>query len=102
MTDDAVADAAAILTRRKTAIGATTEAIRRRFDPRLIASDVAKVAMAHAITQLGGIQTTPRQRKRALVGAGVAAVTAIGLRVVYRISAEKNSPKPLDDVKRTE
>ncbi len=98
MTDDAVADAAAKLKHRKAAIATTTASIRRRLDPRLIAADLAKLAMARAITQLGAIRTTPRQRKRALVGAGLAAITAVGLRVVYRDSLENISPETQDDV----
>jgi hypothetical protein len=100
MTDDPIADAAATASLRKTALLATTALLRRRFDPRLIVADLAKVALTRAVARVAAIKTTPKQRKRALIGAGVAAATAIGMRVLYRNSAEKPSPEPQEDVKR--
>ena len=97
MTDDAVVDAAVTRTARKKAIAATTMRIRDRLDPRLLVADVAKFAMAKAIAKVSAIETTPKQRKRALVGAGVAAVTAVGLRVAYRNSVDHPSPTVQDD-----
>lgn len=98
MTDDPVEVAAANRTIRKSALASTADRLRKRLDPRLIASDVARIAMAQAITRFAAIQTSPKQRKRALVGAGVAAATAVGLRVVYRNSGENISPETQDDV----
>lgn len=100
MVDDPVADAAAQSSLRRTALIRTTALLRRRFDPRLIAADLAKVAMARSIARVAAIRTTPKQRKRALFGAGIAAATAIGLRVLYRTAEEKPSPEIKGDVKR--
>jgi hypothetical protein len=100
MTDDPVSDAAAKSNLRRSALLTTTTLLRRRFDPRLIAADLAKIAMARSITRVAAIKTTPKQRKRAIIGAGVAAAMAIGMRVLYRNAIEKRSPAPEDDVKR--
>lgn len=102
MTDNAVTDAAAKRTERKVALAKTTTRIRERLDPRLLAADVTKLAMANAIAKLGAIETTPRQRKKALVGAGVAAVATVGLRVAHRNSVNRPSPALNDDVIRPE
>lgn len=100
MTDDLVADAAKKSKLRRAALVATTSLFRRRLDPRLIAADLAKLALTRSIARVAAIKTTPKQRKRALIGAGVAAATAIGMRVLYRTAMEKPSPEPTDDVKR--
>jgi hypothetical protein len=100
MTDDPVADAATKVSLRKAALATTTVLIQRRMDPRLIAADVAKFVLTRAVMRIGAIKTTPKQRKRAIIGAGVAAVTAIGMRVLYRNAIEKPSPDAEDDVKR--
>lgn len=100
MTDDPVADAAAKAKRRRLAITATTTLVQRRLDPRLIVADLAKVALTRSIARVSAIKTTPKQRKRALIGMGIAAATAIGMRVLYRKAAEKPSPQAEDDVKR--
>ena len=81
MTDDPVADAAAKANMRKIALSATAALFRSRLDPRLIAADLAKIALTRSIARVAAIRTTPKQRKRALIGAGVAAATAIGMRV---------------------
>lgn len=100
MTDDPVADAAAKAKLRRAAILATTTLVRSRLDPRLIAADVAKLALARAVKRVASIKTTPKQRKRALIGGAIAAATAIGLRVMYRNAREKPSPQAEEDVKR--
>lgn len=102
MTDNAVTDAAAKRAQHKAALAKTATRIRERLDPRLLAADVAKLAMASAITKLGAIETTPRQRKKALVGAGVAAVATVGLRVAYKNSVDRPSLGLQDDVIRPE
>lgn len=104
MTDDPVADAALAAKLRRAAITTTATQLRRHFDPRLIVADLAKVALIRSITRVAGIETTPRQRKRALIGGGIAVVTAIGMRVLYRNNREKAveapSPQIELDVKR--
>jgi hypothetical protein len=100
MTDDPVASAAAKAKLRRMAITATTTLIQRRLDPRLIAADVAKLVLAQSIARVARIKVTPGQRKRALIGAGLAAATTIGMRVLYRNAVEKPSPETQDDVKR--
>ena len=100
MTDDPVAEAAAKANLRKMALATTATLFRRRLDPRLIAADLAKIALTRSIARVAAIRTTPKQRKRALIGAGVAAATAIGMRVLYRNKHETPSPEPEDDVKR--
>ena len=104
MTDDSVTDAAATANLRRIALTTTASLLRRRLDPRLIAADFAKLALARSITRIAAISATPKQRKRALVGGAVAAATAIGLRVLYRNAQEKTvetpSPETESDVKR--
>ncbi len=104
MMDDPVTDAAANSNLRRTALLTTTALLRRRFDPRLIAADIAKIALTRSIARVAAIQTTPKQRKRALIGAGIAAATAIGMRVLYRNDRKKTvtppSPGTEEDVKR--
>lgn len=100
MTDDPVTDAAAKSNLRRTALLTTTTLLRRRLDPRLIAADLAKLALTRSIARVAAIKTTPKQRKRAIIGAGVAATAAIGMRVLYRNAIEKPSPEPQEDVKR--
>jgi hypothetical protein len=56
--------------------------------------------LAQSIARVAGIKVTPKQRKRALIGAGIAAATTIGMRVLYRNAAEKPSLETQDDVKR--
>jgi hypothetical protein len=102
MTDDPISDAAAQASFRKTALVATTSLLRRRMDPRLIAADLAKIALTRSIARVAAIRATPKQRKRALIGAGIAAATAIGLRVLYRNAREIRSPEPQESVKRLE
>ncbi len=100
MTDDPVAEAAAKANLRKMALATTAALFRSRLDPRLIAADLAKIALTRSIARVAAIRTTPKQRKRALIGAGVAAATAVGMRVLYRNKHESPSPEPEDDVKR--
>ncbi len=100
MTDDPIANAAAKAKLRRAAIMTTTSLLHRRLDPRLIAADLAKIALTRSIARVAAIKTTPKQRKRALIGAGIAAATAIGMRVLYRNAREKPSPLPEEDVKR--
>lgn len=104
MTDDSVTDAAATANLRRIALTTTASLLRRRLDPRLIATDFAKLALARSITRIAAISATPKQRKRALVGGAVVAATAIGLRVLYRNAREKTvetpSPETESDVKR--
>jgi hypothetical protein len=100
MTDDPVASAASKAKLRRAAITTTATLLHRRLDPRLIAADLAKVALTRSIARVAAIKTTPKQRKRALISAGIAAATAIGMRVLYRNAREKPSPPPEDDVKR--
>lgn len=98
MTDNAVVDAAAKRSQQKAAVAKTTARIRERLDPRLLAADVTRLAMANAIAKLGAMETTPRQRKAALVGAGVAAAATVGLRMAYRNSVDHPSHATQDDV----
>jgi hypothetical protein len=100
MTDDPVAEAAAKANRRRLAITTTATLLQRRLDPRLIAADLAKLALARSIARVSKISITPKQRKRALITGGLAAATAIGMRVLYRNARENPSPPPEDDVKR--
>ena len=104
MTDDPVADAALAAKLRRSAITTTATQLRRHFDPRIIVADFAKVALTRSITRVAGIETTPRQRKRALIGGSIAIVTAIGMGVLYRNDREKavepTSPQIELDVKR--
>jgi hypothetical protein len=100
MTDDPVAKAAAKANRRRLAITTTASLLQRRLDPRLIAADLAKIALARSVARVARIRSTPAQRKRALIGAGIAIATTIGMRVLYRNAAEKPSPETQDDVKR--
>ena len=100
MTDDPVADAAAKVSLRRAALTTTATLLRHRFDPRLVAADLAKLALARSVKRVAGIRATPKQRKRALIGGAIAAATAISLRVLYRNAHENPSPQPKDDVKR--
>jgi hypothetical protein len=100
MTDDLVATAANRVKQRRSALSTTVGQIHRRLDPRLIAADVAKLVLARSIARAAAITVTPKQRKRALIGAGIAAATAIGMRVLYRNDVEKLSPETQDDAKR--
>ena len=104
MMDDPVAQAAATAKLKRLALTTTAMLFRRRLDPRLIAADVAKIALTRSVARIAKVGATPKQRKRALIGAGVAAATAIGLRVLYRNAQEKTveAPSPDDgtDVKR--
>ena len=109
MTDEsgkAITDAAVAVDDRRTKLIGTTQLLKRRLDPRLIVSDLAKLAVARSIGRIGKIAATPKQRKRALIGGGIAAVTAIGLRVLYRNdglprdNAENPSHDTAGDVKR--
>jgi hypothetical protein len=100
MMDDPVADAATKVKLRRTAMTTTTALIKRRLDPRLVVADMAKLAMARSLARVTGIKVTPAQRKRALIGAGIAAATTIVLRVVYRNARENTSPDAEVDVKR--
>jgi hypothetical protein len=100
MTDDPVADAAAKVSLRRAALTTTATLLRHRLDPRLIAADLAKLALARSISRVAKISIAPRQRKRALLTGGIAAAAAIGLRVLYRNAHENPSPQPKDDVKR--
>ena len=104
MTDDPVTNAAATANLRRIALTTTASLLRRRLDPRLIAADVAKLALARSIARIVAISATPKQRQRALVGVVIAATTAIGLRVLYRNASEKTveapSPETESDAKR--
>lgn len=103
MTDDTVAKAASKEKLRRFALTTTATLLQRRMDPRLLAADAAKLIVARSIKRVTQIKTTPKQRKRALIGGAVAAATAIGLRVLYRTSREKSlaalSPEDESDVK---
>jgi hypothetical protein len=101
MSDDAITNAATKSRLRRAALTTTTMLIRRRFDPRLIAADLARVAVTRSIARIAAVKTTPRQRKRAIIGASVAAAAAIGLRVLYRSKNEKHSPEAQDDARPT-
>lgn len=104
MTDDPVSSAATKAKLRRLAITTTASLIQRRLDPRLIAADLAKLALARSVARVARIKVTPKQRKRALIGAGIAAATTIGMRVLYRTAREKTaeapSPEIESDVKR--
>ena len=99
MTDDPVARAAAVANRRRLAIITTANLLHRRLDPRLIAADLGKLMLARSIGRVTRLKSSPVQRKRALITAGLAIVTTIGMRVLYRNTAEKPSPPPEEDVK---
>ncbi len=103
MMDDPVAKAASKEKLRRLALTTTATLLQRRMDPRLLAADAAKLIVARSIKRVTQIKTTPKQRKRALIGGAVAAATAIGLRVLYRTSREKSlavlSPEDESDVK---
>ena len=102
MMDDPVTNAAAKAKQGRIAITKTTDLIRKRMDPKLIVADLAKLVLARAIARAASIRVTPKQRKRAVIGAGIAAATAIGMRVLYRNANEKPSPEAEEDVKRLE
>jgi hypothetical protein len=103
MTDDPVTKAATNEKLKRLALTTTASLLQRRMDPRLLAADAAKLILARSIRRVTQVKTTPKQRKRALIGGAVAAATAIGLRVLYRTSREKSlaapSPKQESDVK---
>ena len=96
--DDAVVAAARNARSRRQAIGATAELLRRRLDPRLLAADVATRLWQASVVKVALLETAPKKRKRALVAAGVAAITAVTLRVLYRTDhhtdREKIDPAP--------
>jgi hypothetical protein len=104
MTDDRVAKAATNERLKRLALTTTATLLQRRMDPRLLAADAAKLILARSIKRVTQVKTTPKQRKRALIGGAVAAATAIGLRVLYRNAQEKSdstpSPEMESDVKR--
>ena len=92
--DDAVVAAARNARSRRQAIGATAELLRRRLDPRLLAADVATGLWQRSVVQVALLQTVPAKRKRVLVAAGVAAIIAVTLRILYRTDHEKIEPAP--------
>jgi hypothetical protein len=94
MIDDLVAKAASKEKLRRLALTTTATLLQRRMDPRLLAADAAKLILARSIKRATQIKTTPKQRKRALIGGAIAAASAIGLRVLYRSSREKSAPAP--------
>jgi hypothetical protein len=99
MTDNPVTKAASNEKLKRLALTTTATLIQRRMDPRLLAADAAKLILARSIKRVTQVKTTPKQRKRALIGGAVAAATAIGLRVLYRMSREKSlaAPSPEDE-----
>ena len=101
MTDDPILGASSNVKLRKAALFSTTKMIRRRLDPRLIVSDAAKLVVTHSVAKAANLSAQPAVRNRALLSAAFAAVTAIGLRVIYRNSMEKRSLEIEDDVTRT-
>lgn len=94
MTDESVANAANNEKLKRVALVTTAKLLRRRMDPRLLAADAAKLVLARSIRRISQVKATPKQRKRAVAAGAVAAVTAIGLRVLYRSSHEKNDAAP--------
>ncbi len=95
MTDDIVTRTAGHAQSRRLALLTTATLLHRRLDPRLIASDMAKLVLARSVKRMSKVRITPKQRKRAMITGGIAIAAAIGLRVLYRRGHQKNArPTP--------